>query len=308
MRCRQPRNCDRSEADSSIVVPEDRTAHSATNLLVSEFIGAAGDSRVATEQRQRGRAARGRHDSVHEKVDHHSFEWYQVGVDEKLTEVQEQVLEALRRRADQGEPGPTYRELCAEFGWASTGTARDHLSALARKGYIERPGGHRQLRLREERVPVTRVPLLGLVVAGAPVISEENIEQRIPVPSDWTARGTYFALRVAGDSMRDAGILEGDQVVVRQQATAGDGEIVVATLDGETTLKRLRLRGGSARLIAENPRYQPIEIRTESAVIQGVVVGLLRGYDSARRRRAPQVARSASGESKDLRSSRRRAP
>jgi len=208
---------------------------------------------------------------------------------EKLTAIQARVLQAVRRRVDHGEPVPTYRELCSEFGWGSTGTARDHLCALERKGYVELAGGHRQLRLREEHPPVARVPLVGRVVAGVPVTAEENVEHRVPVPAEWTGRGTCFALRVAGDSMRDAGILDGDQVVVRQQSTAHDGDIVVATLDGETTLKRLRVRGQRRTLVAENPRFRPIDIRTESAIVQGVVVGLLRAYDAHTVARRPNV-------------------
>lgn len=201
-------------------------------------------------------------------------------VNPRLTAIQAQVLHSLRQRFDQGESAPTYRDLCAEFGWASTATARDHLRALARKGYIRLSSGHRQVRLLEDRRAVAHVPLVGRVTAGVPVASEENITQRIPVPAEWTARGAHFALRVAGDSMRDAGIFDGDHVVVRQQSTANDGDIVVATLDGETTLKRLHLRRGHARLVAENPQYGPIEVQTESAGIQGVVVGLLRAYES----------------------------
>ena len=201
---------------------------------------------------------------------------------EALTAIQRRVLEALRRRADQGEPAPTYRELCAEFNWASTGTVRDHLRALVRKGYLELTGRHRQLRLREECPSVARVPLVGRVVAGVPVISDENIEQRIPVPAEWTRKGTFFAVRVAGDSMRDAGILEGDQVIVRQRSVAADGDVVIATLDGETTIKRLRVNGSRVMLVAENPQYRSIEIRAEDAIIQGVVVGLMRAYHERR--------------------------
>jgi repressor LexA len=110
-----------------------------------------------------------------------------------------------------------------------------------------------------------------------PVISEQNIEQRVPVPREWIKSGSLFALRIVGDSMRDAGIIEGDEVIVRQTPAANDGEIVVATVDGETTIKRLRLRKRHATLFAENPAYRPIEL-TSDAVIQGVVVGLLRSY------------------------------
>ena len=212
---------------------------------------------------------------------------------EALTTIQGQVLEALRRRADQGDPAPTYRELCAEFGWASTGTVRDHLRALVRKGYVELTARHRQVRLREERPSVARVPLVGRVVAGVPVVSEENIEQRIPVPAAWTRRGTFFALHVTGDSMRDAGILEGDQVVVRQRSVAADGDVVVATIEGETTLKRLRLHGSRVMLVPENSKYPSIEVRAEEAIIQGVVVGLMRQYresDATARRSARRIA------------------
>ncbi len=198
---------------------------------------------------------------------------------EPLTKPQAQVLDAVRALLDRGEPGPTYRELCAEFGWASTGTARDHLRVLARKGYIDLPGGRaRHVRIREARAGVAHLPLVGQVVAGAPVVAEESIERMVPVPAEWADHGVHFALRVSGDSMRDAGIIEGDVVVVRKQETASDGEIVVATVDGETTLKRFRRRGDRVVLEAENPRYRSIKIRQDSAVIQGIVVGLLRTY------------------------------
>jgi repressor LexA len=218
---------------------------------------------------------------------------------EGLTTIQAQVLEALRRCADQGEPAPTYRELCAEFGWRSTGTVRDHLRALVRKGRLELTGRHRQLRLREERPPVARVPLVGRVIAGVPVISDENVEQHVPVPASWTSRGTFFAVRVAGDSMRDAGILEGDQVIVRQQAVAADGDVVIATVEGETTIKRLRLRGRRAMLVADNSQYRSIEVRAEEAIIQGVVVGLMRGYregDAAAQGSGRRLARKIASE------------
>jgi repressor LexA len=214
-----------------------------------------------------------------------------------LTRIQGTVLEAVRRRADQGEPAPTYRELCAEFGWTSTGTVRDHLRALVRKGYLELTGRHRQLRLREERPSVVRVPLVGRVVAGVPVISDENIEQRIAVPAAWTRKGTFFAVRVVGDSMCDAGILEGDQVVVRQRSVAADGDFVIATLEGETTVKRLRINGHRMVLVAENPQYRSIEVRAEESLIQGVVVGLMRAYSersAAKHRLRQRFARGIS--------------
>jgi repressor LexA len=103
----------------------------------------------------------------------------------------------------------------------------------------------------------------------------------------------FFALRVAGDSMRGAGILEGDQVVVRQRSFAADGDVVVATVEGETTIKRLRLRGSRVILVPENPKYPLIEVRAEEPIVQGVVVGLLREYGdrgAAARRSTRRIA------------------
>jgi repressor LexA len=213
-----------------------------------------------------------------------------------LTPIQRQLLSALRRRAGGGELPPTYRELCEEFGWRSTGTVRDHLRALARKGFLELTGKHRNLRLQEEQPKVTLVPLLGRVVAGMPVISDENVEESVAVPAAWAGRGPLFALRVAGDSMGDAGILEGDQVIVRQDSAANDGDIVVATIEGETTIKRLRLTKNHATLVAENPMYRPIEVRVEDVVVQGVVVGLMRLYRGGSAVIAASVDRRLAGQ------------
>jgi repressor LexA len=194
---------------------------------------------------------------------------------------QVRVLAAIERRRDQGLPLPTYRELCEEFGWSSTATARDYLRALARKGYIELSGRHhRQMRLRSEPLAVCAIPLVGKIIAGVPVLSEQYIDSRVPVPAEWVNGADYFALRVRGDSMEGAGILEGDCVIVRQQETARDRDIVVAIIEGDTTLKRFKRHGNRIMLEAANPRYKTIEIKTSAAAIQGVVVGLLREYRS----------------------------
>lgn len=194
------------------------------------------------------------------------------------TDAQARLLAALRRRVESGEPLPSYRELCKEFGWSSTGTVRDHLRALARKGYVHLPGS-RGGRVRPcEVAQIRSIPVVGRVAAGVPHVTDEHIEGMLPVPADWTRSGDFFALRVTGDSMKDAGILEGDHVIVHRQAVADSGEIVVATIDGETTLKRLVMRGTKAFLMPENSAYEPIEVSSESANIHGVVVGLLRSY------------------------------
>lgn len=198
---------------------------------------------------------------------------------ELLSSVQADVLSAIRRRVDGGEPVPSYRELRDEFGWRSTATVRDHLRALSRKGYLELSGGrHRQIRLVREGVTVSRVPLLGSVVAGSPQAAEQHIDGYLPVPGDWTSNGDHFAVRVRGSSMVGAGILDGDYVIARHQLVAADGDVVVARIEGETTLKRFKRTAGGVTLVAENPRHRSIPVRSEDASVQGVVVGLLRAY------------------------------
>jgi repressor LexA len=123
---------------------------------------------------------------------------------------------------------------------------------------------------------------MGTVAAGVPVMAEENVRGILGIPADWTRGGDHFALEVKGDSMRDVGILEGDCVIVRRQQSATSGEIVAATIDGETTLKRFMKRGSATFLIPENPHYKPIEVKKESAVIHGIVVGLFRNYRNRR--------------------------
>lgn len=205
---------------------------------------------------------------------------------EQLTDRQQRILDLYRRRADSGQPPPTYRELCREFGWRSTGTASDHLKVLVRKGALA-PGMRtaRGAHLRREQNSTVVLPLVGRIVAGRPVISDEIAGEHLAIPSFLAPSSDGFLLQVTGDSMKDAGILEGDHVIVQRQETANDGEIVVAMVEGETTLKRLRKQGDGMTLEAENPRYRPIELREESASIQGVVVGLFRSYGGRRPRK-----------------------
>jgi repressor LexA len=197
-----------------------------------------------------------------------------------LTPAQARLFVYLRDRIERSEPVPTYREMCAEFGWSSTATVRDHLTAMARKGYLQMSRRlARRITLRPLDLSlVTRVPIVGTVVAGVPSLAEESWEGRIPIPSEWAGSGSYFAVRVQGDSMNGAGIFSEDIVIARRQESAANGQLVVALVEGEATVKRLRKKGKFVSLVPENPSYQPIRIRTESASITGVVVGLLRSY------------------------------
>lgn len=211
----------------------------------------------------------------------------------KLTEIQRRILNVFRSRADASLAPPTYRELCREFGWSSTGTARDHLRALIRKGALE-PGAGRARGAHLHRARSTgtiTMPVVGRIVAGRPVDSQELVDEEIAVPSFLAPMRQGFLLRVSGDSMEGAGIFEGDLVIVRKSNDPRPGEIVAVTLSGETTLKRLQRRGEGWILVPENPRYSVIPINTEDVKIHGTVTGVLRaiGPSNEGRHRPPDI-------------------
>jgi len=200
-----------------------------------------------------------------------------------LTDRQRQVLEHIAASIRRSGIVPSVREIGGALGMRSPSTVHQHLTALERKGYIKRAGDRmRVLEVLDRRmVPsgdeVAHLPLVGRVSAGLPVLAEENVEEMIPVPRKMVGwqDDNCFLLTVRGDSMINAGIHHGDLVIVRSQPTARDGEIVVALLGDEATVKRLRYDGPRPYLIPENPRYAPI---AEEFEIIGVVVGLLRRY------------------------------
>lgn len=191
-----------------------------------------------------------------------------------LTPRQTQVLELIRvRLADSGSP-PTRAEIARELGFRSPNAAEEHLRALARKGVIELvPGASRGIRLVEEGLPV-----VGRVAAGQPILAEQQIETHYRLdPHLFRPRPDYL-LRVRGESMRDAGILNGDLLAVHRAPEARNGQIVVARLEDEVTVKRFERRGRRVRLLPANEAYQPIEIdlRHEPLVIEGIGVGVIR--------------------------------
>ena len=197
---------------------------------------------------------------------------------EKLTQRQAQILELIRESvASTGYP-PTRAEIAAEFGFRSANAAEEHLRALERKGVIEMiPGASRGLRLV---TPPRGLPLVGRVAAGNPILAEENIEEFYELPGSMFYPRADFLLRVQGDSMRDVGILDGDLLVVHQTPAAENGQIVVARIDNEVTVKRLKKTRSRylIQLLPENPDYDPIEVdlREQDFVIEGLYAGLLR--------------------------------
>lgn len=194
-----------------------------------------------------------------------------------LTPRQQQILQTIRDlMAASGVP-PTRSELAQVLGFRSVNAAETHLQALARKGAIELvPGTSRGIRLKETEEP--GLPVVGRVAAGAPILAEQHIEDRYALdPGLFHPRADYL-LRVHGLSMRDAGILDGDLLAVHRQPEAHNGEIVVARLGEEVTVKRFRRSGHHVSLLAENPDFSPIEVdlRDQGLVIEGIGVGVIR--------------------------------
>jgi repressor LexA len=207
-----------------------------------------------------------------------------------LTARQREVLEFIRQfMANAGYP-PTVREIGAHFGFVPR-SIFDHLKALERKGYLRRDGAKsRSLQLLEPGSPPSpqsavrnppsyrELPILGRVAAGQPLLSDQNLEGTSVVPQDWVNGDEAFLLKVQGDSMIGAHICPGDQALIRRQSTAENGDIVVALLNDEATVKRIFFRPDGIVLQPENPSMAPIQVKKseKSFQIVGKVVGILR--------------------------------
>lgn len=172
---------------------------------------------------------------------------------------------------------PTIREIGKAAGISSTNGVRYYLTMLERAGYLKRRGKVSRGNSLLSAAPRTGVPLLGRVAAGAPILAEECIEDTLDVGQVFGDTSGSFALRVRGDSMIDAGVLEGDVVIVRQRDQARPGDMVVALLGDEATVKYYRPRGDRIELVPANPKYEPIRVTSETEFrILGVVTGVLR--------------------------------
>lgn len=183
----------------------------------------------------------------------------------------EEILSFLKEFSAENSYAPSVREIMQAVGLKSTASVHYHLSELDRLGLIQVDGSkNRAIRLTE--VENRGVPIIGLVTAGQPILAVENIEGYLP----WDGDKDCFALRVRGDSMMGAGIFDGDKLVVRPQATADNGDIVVALLEDEATVKRLKKHGNEVWLMPENPAYEPIDGRY--AQILGKVRAVIREY------------------------------
>jgi repressor LexA len=200
-------------------------------------------------------------------------------MDEDVTARQQRILEFIGETVRERGYPPTVREIGEAVGLTSSSSVHSQLANLQRKGLLHKdPTKPRAIQIDEPRVEGAVVPVLGRIAAGAPVLASEHVEEYLTVPMGFVDGVDHFALRVTGDSMIDAGILDGDTVVVRRQDTAKTGDIVAALLPGpaedEATVKRLRLEKGRVILVPENPALEPFEIA--DGTILGVVVAVLR--------------------------------
>ncbi|MEV0453801.1 transcriptional repressor LexA [Catellatospora methionotrophica] len=194
---------------------------------------------------------------------------------------QQQILRVIREWVDRHGYPPTVREIAAKIGVSSPSTVAHHLTAMQQRGVIRRDAERpRAVDARaglagtpSPPAPVF-VPLIGTIAAGRPLLAEEAIEDVLPLPQEIVGHGTLFALRVRGDSMIDAAICDGDTVVVRQQPTADNGDIVAAMIDGEATVKVYRNLNDAVQLLPRNSSYAPIT--ANDAVVLGKVVAVLR--------------------------------
>ena len=199
----------------------------------------------------------------------------------QLTARQKDIYEYLLKTIREKGYSPSIPEIGAKFKIASTNGVSDHLKALEKKGYIRRMGKRAIEVLSTLGKPVLSsirdIPILGRVPAGKPFLSEENTEGFLTIANDMGS-GKLFALQVKGDSMIDAGILDGDRIIIKQQTNAENGQIVCAMINGEATLKRFYKKGETVTLEAENEKYAPIVVSGGEFRILGKVVGLMRKF------------------------------
>ncbi len=184
----------------------------------------------------------------------------------------QEILDFVNQFVQENGYAPSIREIGAAVGLSSTASVNYHLQQLQEKGLLVAPGGKGRKRAIVTAQRPGQIPVVGVVTAGVPILAVENREGTMA----WDGDPSCFALRVRGDSMINAGILSGDKVVVRPQQTADDGQIVVARIGDEATVKRLRRRGGEVWLMPENDNYAPIDGR--EAELIGVVKAIFREY------------------------------
>jgi repressor LexA len=197
----------------------------------------------------------------------------------ELTPRQKQILELIQDFIYETGMPPTRAEIARELGFKSANAAEEHLRALQRKGVLDLiPGASRGIQLKDSLRDQMGLPLVGRVAAGSPILAEEHIETHYRIDPQLFNPKPHYLLRVQGMSMKDAGILDGDLVAVHRTPEVRSRQIIVARLDDEVTVKRYRQNGSIVSLLPENEDFEPIEVdlKKQSLVIEGVVVGVIR--------------------------------
>ncbi|TDT61532.1 transcriptional repressor LexA [Fonticella tunisiensis] len=197
----------------------------------------------------------------------------------EVSDKQQEILDFIKSEIFAKGYPPSVREICNAVGLKSTSTVHGHLERLEKKGLIRRdPTKPRAIELLDETLnqkEIINVPIVGRVAAGQPILAVENIEDRFPVPADFfPMKNNMFMLEIKGESMIGCGILDGDYIIVEQQSTANNGDIVVALIDDSATVKRFYKENGYIRLQPENPDMEPIIV--DNCTILGKAVGLIR--------------------------------
>lgn len=198
-----------------------------------------------------------------------------------LTERQRDILTFIREHKGRTGIAPTHKEICEAFGFSSYGTVYKHLTLLEQKGLIRRDANQKRgvelVEQRDEQAGVKQLPFFGYIAAGQPIEVAPG-DEAINVPDELTGRGDNYVLKVRGESMIDDGIHDGDFVIINRRDRANNGEMVVALVNGEVTLKRYYAEGNRVRLQPANSTMAPIYAPREAVTIQGVVVGLMRRF------------------------------
>ncbi|MBA6293169.1 repressor LexA [Colwellia sp. MB3u-70] len=199
-----------------------------------------------------------------------------------LTPRQQQIFDLIREKiSDTGMP-PTRAEIAAFFGFKSANAAEEHLKALAKKGYIEMlPGTSRGIRLTQEFIAEDGLPLIGRVAAGEPILAQEHVEQHYKVDGNLFHPPADYLLRVNGESMKDIGIMDGDLLAVHQTTDVQNGQVIVARVEDDVTVKRFKREGNVVYLHAENEDFAPIKVdlKFQQFNIEGLAVGVIRAAD-----------------------------
>lgn len=204
------------------------------------------------------------------------------GIMKPLTARQSQIFELIKDKiADTGMP-PTRAEIADFFGFKSANAAEEHLKALAKKGYIEMlPGTSRGIRLADAFVEESGLPLIGRVAAGEPILAQEHVEDRYQIDGNLFQPAADYLLRVNGESMKNIGIMDGDLLAVHQTTDVHNGQVIVARVEEDVTVKRFKREGNLVYLHAENDDFAPIEVDLTSQHfnVEGIAVGVIRNAD-----------------------------